>query len=110
MKRPQLLSGLLVFLAIVGILTFVEYSINSSYVMSLPLWVRIFYIIISLVYLAASILLWKWKKIGFYIYSAAVLASMIVNFIAISSSASYLGFIGVFVLSFALRPVWKNFQ
>ena len=79
----------------------------------IPFWAITLLALLSTLNLVSVVMLWMWKKIGFYllIASAIIVASingMILGPISIGASISAL--VGVGILYLAMKPIWKNFK
>lgn len=121
MKRPVFLTIWLVLMSLGALNGLYKYifgnvglDLPSGY--SLPEWVYNTLIVALVIYLVAIILLWMWKKIGFYVL---IVDSFIISLVlGLTFTKSPIGlfivliflFIPIGVLYLAMRSVWKNFK
>ncbi len=109
-KRPRILILFLIFL-FVGAL-FSLYIHISQPLAGSPPWYTQVNILLDLLEIAGLVLVWIWKKLGFYLIFIIVLihgvvwhsgvTNVLINLIGI--------FIGWGILYLAIRPIWKNFK
>lgn len=100
-----------------AISTAYSYTLGSATIMkaipTMPSWALNLYALFSIVNLVAVWMLWTWKKMGFYIYTAcAILVASINGMILgiLGVGGSIFAMIGVGVLYLAMKPVWKQFK
>ncbi len=117
MKRPMFLTIWLILLVVLSLFSIFSDVIASMGVLPIkPLWSYYISIAFSLVTLGAVYMLWKWKKMGFYIMVGMAVVSFLVGFATgtVSPLAMALSIIfmaaGIGILYLAMRPVWKNFK
>ena len=117
MKRPTFLTIWLSLMTLANIWSLYEYTLGVDIIKRtlamIPSWAITALAIFSLVNVAAVVMLWMWKRIGFYLIaaSALIVASIngaILGGMGIVSSIGAL--IGIGILYLAMKPVWKNFK
>lgn len=65
---------------------------------------------LSVVNVAAIILLWFWRKIGLYTLVASSAIALVVNMmLQVPLTSMLLGLVGLIILWSLLRPHWSNF-
>ena len=77
---------------------------------NLPSWYTAVLALLSLVELAAAVLLWQWKKMGFKLYVASAVVVAILNVIYLGVSSLVFPILGILILYLVMRPVWSNFK
>lgn len=80
---------------------------------NLPSWYLPTSLVIAGVELVGVVLLWKWKMMGFQLFTVGVVASVVVGYLVSGTSSlvgSLLGAAFVVVLYFAMKPVWGSFK
>lgn len=113
MKRPWYLT-LLLALSLLGAV-FQAFSANSvtKLMPNFPAWYPMVLMGLAAVDFVAVIMIWKWKIMGFYLSVGVTAISVVFSLIYAGSAgmgAVIFGIIGVALLYFAMRPVWKNFS
>lgn len=117
MKRPVFLTIWLVLMTIGAVYSLYSYTLGANNLMRvLPRMnpgMIVLYTIISLVNLAAVILLWTWKKLGFYLVVAiAIIVASLNGFVIgiLGVTATLFPLLGIGILYLAMKPVWDNFK
>lgn len=107
----------LVLVTISAIFTLYSYTLGSENITktlpNIPSWSLTAFALLGVVNLFAVVMLWMWKKMGFYIIIgiAIIIASlngMILG--AVGIVASVMAIVGVAILYLAMKPVWQNFK
>lgn len=117
MKRPTFLTVWLILMAVSDLFSLYSYTFGSSNITStlpnFPLWTLPIYIVLIVVQLISVVLLWQWKKVGFYLVVASAIIAAVLNVItlgAIGIGAIIIGLVGIGILYLAMRPAWQQFQ
>jgi hypothetical protein len=116
MKRPRFLTVWLILIAIADVFSLFSYTFGASSITralpNFPSWAFLLYDVGIVLQLICVVLLWRWKKIGFYLIAAGALVVAVLN-VAILGAAGIggiiLGLVGVGILYLAMRPVWEQF-
>jgi hypothetical protein len=110
MKRPTFLTVWLILMAIAGVFSLYSYTLGISSITrvfpNIPPWVFFTYNILAVVQLISVVLLWNWKRIGFYLIAAIAIIVAVLNGITLGAfgiSSAILGLIGVGILYLAMR-------
>lgn len=131
-KRPVFLTTWLVYLAICNVAGFlIAIFVNQNALfdgaVSLPSWMHSVSILLAAVNLFAVILLWMWKKMGFFLAIAThavalIMVCMRLELLQKISAAGAAGasvgvffgvlftFLSIAILYFAMKPVWDKFD
>ena len=117
MKRPMFLTIWLVLMTLSAVWSIYSYTLGSENITkmlpNLPSWALIVFVLLGVVNLFAVIMLWMWKKMGFYIsIGSAIIVSSLSGMIlgGLGIAASIMAILGVVTLYFAMKPVWQNFK
>ncbi len=118
MERPRFLTFWLIFGTLGGVNTLIQFGRNPSYLMkiypNMTSGTLILYMILGVILIMAYVILWKWKKLGFYLYVVTTVAATLLNIKVmgpvLGTVGSILGVAGLVILYLAMRPVWKNFK
>lgn len=117
MKRPVFLTIWLSLMTIAAVLAVSAYIFLYKDIATatpdVPEWVSNLTLITTILQLVAVVLLWMWKKIGFFIEIAAViLATSVAGLLngpaGVMKTIWTIVFLGILYL--AMKPVWKNFK
>jgi len=113
-KRPTFLTVWLVILTIVGALGVLGIFAMSTAYPNAPSWAITVLSIAAVVDFLAIIMLWMWKKMGFYLTAAMTAISSMVG-LTISSGTNDLiwvvvSAVGIGILYLAMKPVWNEFK
>lgn len=117
-KRPTFLTVWLILLTLGALYTlYIDIAGSGSLTktqINLSSWYSISSLVIGIAEVLAIVMLWMWKKIGFYIMVAtaiiAVLIAAMVGGVAAGIAGSIVTIIGTLILYLAMRPVWQNFK
>jgi hypothetical protein len=113
-KRPSFLNYLLLFLVVGTLMTMFSQWIyrDAIKLINLPQWHFAAFMILRTADLLAFGLVWKWKKLGFYLYTiSSILGIYLTSFIPVFSLIHIIvPLISIGLLYTAMRPVWKNFR
>jgi hypothetical protein len=114
LKRPWYLTAWLVLIFIAAFLALIGYTLGGAAVRaqfpSLPSFVIPLFALLTLAELAATILIWEWKKMGFYLFVGAAVIATVFNLLYIGPASVVEAGIGVLILYLVMRPVWSNFK
>lgn len=77
---------------------------------NLPSWYTVVLALLSLVELAAAVLLWQWKKMGFKLYVASAVVVAILKVIYLGAGSLVFPVLGILILYLVMKPVWANFK
>lgn len=117
MKRPKFLTGWLIFMIIGNVFSLYSYTLGSANIAktlpNMPSWAITVFAVGAVVNLFAVVMLWMWKKMGFYIIIALAIIVASLNGMLLGIAgvfASLFALIGVGVLYLAMKPVWQNFK
>ena len=122
MKRPTFLTVWLVLLSIgaafsilgsLSLLGLPSVPGVSEALGVIPSWYGPLLLVLSMIQVAAVVLLWRWKMLGFYLMVGGTGVSTATSYL-VSGPASLLGIVfgiaAVVILYFAMKPVWGNFK
>ena len=116
MKRPTFLTVWLSFIAVADVFALFSYTFGTSSITRtlshFPSWAFLLYDVLVVLQLVSVVLLWRWKKMGFYLIAADALVVAVVNGVTLGAGGIggiLFGLVGVGVLCLAMRPVWKQF-
>lgn len=117
-KRPIFLTIWLVLLTISGISSVYSHTLGSAGItktlaMSPSLSLMTFVLLgVMVVNLVAVVMLWMWKKLGFYIIVASQIFAAILGMVLGTGGIIVVVFaaISVGILYLAMKPVWQNFK
>lgn len=117
MKRPMFLTIWLVLMTIGAIFTLYSYTLGSENITktlpNMPSWALIVFALLGVVNLFSVVMLWMWKKMGFYIIigTAIIVASLNGMILGVAGMiTSVFAVVGVVILYLAMKPVWQNFK
>lgn len=116
MKRPTFLTIWLVLMTISAIYTIYSYTLGSEAVtktLPIPAWSLMALALLGVVNLFAVVMLWMWKKMGFYIIIGSTIIAASLNGIilgVLGFVASIMAIVGIVILYLAMKPVWQNFK
>ena len=117
MKRPLFLTIWLALMTLGNVFSVYSYTLGSaSLALALPFlpsWVMLLFALMSVVGLVAVVMLWMWKKMGFYLVVVLSVVVSAVNLLYLGLAGIFAvvtGFIGVGILYLAMKPVWQNFK
>lgn len=116
MKRPTFLTVWLIFMVLSTVYNLISTIFNPSKITSvfpnIPTWVFSVSYVQFVISFICIVLLWRWKKIGFYVIVANSIVSIVIN-VALLGSLGIIsvvfGVIGIGILYLAMRPVWQQF-
>lgn len=116
-KRPTFLTIWLILMTIGNAGTFLEYTFGAAMLARtmpfLPSWGLPVLSLFGLVNIIAVVMLWMWKKIGFYMVvgSAILVAAINGTLLGVAGISGAVGaIIGLGILYLAMKPVWKSFK
>lgn len=115
-KRPLFLTVWLLLGILLGFYVIYGYLIRDGNpvgaLTNTPRWVSIFYSLVTLGHIIASLLLWNWKKIGFYLSLVLHTITIPVNILVLGPQPIFwtLSGVGIVILYMAMKPVWKEFK
>jgi hypothetical protein len=113
-KRGGCLSAVVIVSMIVNMLAGLSYIFAGSRVLDaypgMPGWVIPIYTVLCLFGAVSAYGVWSWKKWGLYGFAFVSLISFIFNVIYIGFLLSLSGFLGLVILYFLIRPVWKYME
>lgn len=117
MNRPKFLTGWLIFMIIGNVFSLYSYTLGSANIAktlpNMPSWAITVFAVGAVVNLFAVVMLWMWKKMGFYILIALAIIVASLNGMLLGIAgvfASLFSLIGVGILYLAMKPVWQNFK
>ena len=117
MKRPTFLTVWLILIAVADVFSLISYTVGASALTTMmpnfPAWTLWVYDALIVVQLVSVVLLWMWKKIGFYLIVGCAIIAAIVNIYALGVSGVIgviFGLAGVGILYLAMRPAWEQFK
>src|SRR6266851_1719113 len=117
MKRPTFLTIWLVLIVLANLYSLYSYTLGTATITTampnFPSWAFILLDILALVEIVSAVLLWMWKKLGFYLIIGAAAVAVVVNVLTLGllGLVGILGaVIGVGILYLAMRPAWANFR
>lgn len=113
-KRPWYLTALLV---LVGLLYLLELAlINllplSSLGITMPPWYVLATSIIYVLSVIGIILIFKWKKVGLYLFAGAMIVSIFFDYSTIAQTVTGVVFtlLPAALIYLSMRPVWSSFK
>jgi hypothetical protein len=116
MKRPVFLTIWLVLIALGSLYSLYTYTLGTASITralpDFPSWAFILLDVVALVNLVSVILLWTWKKLGFYLLIGTAIVSIVFSVLTPGGLgiASIIGAgVGVGILYLAMRPAWQHF-
>ncbi|GAB6188031.1 hypothetical protein [Thermopirellula anaerolimosa] len=113
-KRGGCLTAWLVFLILanlwVALQNLVAGAIARQAIPDLPAWVMPLTGLWALADCVFAIGIWKWKRWGLYGFIGSSLAAFVVNLMTTGFVLALLGLVGVGILAFLLRPVWRHLE
>ena len=116
-KRPTFLTIWLVLMTVAGVFTLYSYTLGSASITqtlpNIPSWSVTLLALMSAVNLASVVMLWMWKKAGFYLLIASAIIVASINGVIlgpIGIGGSIFALVGVGILYLAMKPVWQNFK
>lgn len=113
-KRGGCLTAWLAFLMLANLLLAIQYLIAGSVARQaipvLPAWIVPLMGLLALANCVFAIGIWKWKRWGLYGFIGSSLAAFVVNLMTTGFVLALLGLVGVGILAFLLRPVWRHLE
>lgn len=117
MKRPIFLTIWLALMTLGDISSLYSYTLGTSAMAkalpNLPSWAFGVLTLLVVLQLVGVIMLWMWKKMGFYMFIASAIIAASVNGAILGAAGvgtSLFGVIGIAILYLAMKPVWQNFK
>lgn len=77
---------------------------------NLPAWIMPVFTIGGIVDLLAIVMLWMWKKMGFYLIVGETAVTTIISFLYLDPFQAILQIVGIVILYLVMKPVWSNFK
>ncbi|MBC8162003.1 MAG: hypothetical protein H7Z42_12370 [Roseiflexaceae bacterium] len=115
--RSLPLTGWLVFVLLANVWTVYRYGmiiydlVDHMVFDGVAQWALPLLATLSVVNVAAVVLLWFWRKVGLYMFVATSVIALVVNSILqVPLTSMLLGLVGLIILWFLLRPHWSNFR
>ncbi len=119
-QRSTLLTVWLILMLIANVLVALLYialdsllAINNPTIvgffsfLEMPVWSITLFSVFSLVNVCAVVTLFKWRKWGFYTLCVSSAVGFIANLLIGVGVFAVIGFLGIIVLYFILRPQWS---
>ena len=117
MKRPVFLTVWLVLMSIGAVFSVYSYTVGSYAITQtfpdFPSWAITVYAGLSIIDVIAVAMLWMWKKMGFYMVAGFALVASLLNIMIMGGAgivSTVIGFVGVGILYWAMKPVWGQFK
>lgn len=118
MKRPTFLTVMLVWVFLSSLYSLYSYFLKGTLLvvlLNVPSWVPTAFALCSGLNLLSVVLLWNWRKVGFYIILGSALMVITLNLMFMSLRGlgviiAVLTLIVVGLLYLAMRPVWSRFN
>jgi hypothetical protein len=113
-KRPVFLTIWLSLMTLSYAFSLYSYAFPNELIRSMMTsWMLGVYLIFTVIGIGATIMLWTWKKLGFYIFIGiaviiAAMNGMIMGVAGVGSSVFAL--VGIGILYLAMKPVWNEFK
>jgi hypothetical protein len=115
-KRPTFLTIWLILIVLGNLYSLYSYTVGTTFITralpNFPSWAFILYDILAVVELIGVVLLWMWKKVGFYLIIGAAIIATVLNILTLGGlgvTAIVAAIIGIVILYLAMKPVWSNF-
>ena len=116
MKRPTFLTVWLTLLTLATVSSLFSTLFNAGKITTvfpnLPAWMfPVSYLQFAITFICI-VLLWRWKKIGFYVLVANTIVTAVLNIALLGSLGIitvFFGLIEMSILYLAMRPVWQQF-
>lgn len=113
-KRPLFLTILLIYVSLGTVFSLYAYIDGGPELAPPQLWfnrpVLSIYAIVELIQLIGIFLVWRWKRIGFYIFLVTTLTNVLLNVVFLGGIDLVFPVIELGLLYLAMRPVWSNFK
>lgn len=115
MKRPWYLSTWLIIIMVLNLLSVIGVVAGSGFISkampNLPSWYMPLSALLGVAEVVGAVMIWQWKMMGFYlIVGIAVLSALLSIMTTGRYSSVIFGALGILILYFCMRPVWKSFK